>query len=110
MGPTLQNQDASFLTFHSLSTHSQTGTVKKQLQYPASSGRKVYGVDASTNIPLPIFGLASYKLKGSILTPNGVQQWQQASSLLQAADNWLQCLQVQHPDFLFFVSHNSQWR
>ncbi|KAL4353832.1 hypothetical protein GQ457_06G030130 [Hibiscus cannabinus] len=110
MGPTLQNQDASFLTFHSLSTHSQAGTVKKQLQHPASSSRKVCGVDASTNIPLPVFGLASYKLKGSILTPNGVQQWQQASSLLQAADNWLQCLQVQHPDFLFFESHNSQWR
>ncbi|GMJ09203.1 hypothetical protein like AT5G49220 [Hibiscus trionum] len=110
MGPTLQNLDASFLTFHSLSTHSQTATVKNHPQYPASSSRKARGVDASTNIPLPVFGLASYKLKGSILTPNGVQQWQQASSLLQAADDWLQCLQVQHPDFLFFVSHYSQWR
>ncbi|XP_039012091.1 uncharacterized protein LOC120141228 [Hibiscus syriacus] len=110
MGPTLQNLDASFLTFHSLSTHSQTGTVKNQLQYPASSSRKVIGVDESTNIPLPVFGLASYKLKGSILTPVGGQEWQQASSLLQAADHWLQCLQVQHPDFHFFVSHNSQRR
>ncbi|KAE8693726.1 Detected protein of unknown function [Hibiscus syriacus] len=87
-----------------------TGTVKNQLQYPASSSRKVIGVDESTNIPLPVFGLASYKLKGSILTPVGGQEWQQASSLLQAADHWLQCLQVQHPDFHFFVSHNSQRR
>ncbi|KAK8565510.1 hypothetical protein V6N13_020611 [Hibiscus sabdariffa] len=110
MGPTLQNQDASFLIFHSLSTHSQTGKGRNQLQYPASSSRKVSGVDASTNITLPVFGLASYKLKGSILAPNGAQEWQQASSLLQAADDWLQCLQVHHPDFQFFASHNSQWR
>ncbi|GMI66611.1 hypothetical protein like AT5G49220 [Hibiscus trionum] len=107
MGPTLQNQDASFLTFHSLSTHCQTGTGKNQLRY---GSRKVCGVDTSTNILLPVFGLASYKLKGSILAPSGAQEWQQASSLLQAADNWLQCLQVHHPDFQFFASHNSQWR
>ncbi|XVF72685.1 hypothetical protein PTKIN_Ptkin12aG0139900 [Pterospermum kingtungense] len=109
-GPTLQNLDASFLTFHSLSTHSPTGIGKSQLQHPASSSRKVCGVDASSKISLPVFGLASYKLRGSILTPNGSQDWQQASTLLQDADNWLRCLQVHLPDFQFFVSHNSQWR
>ncbi|XP_017981059.1 PREDICTED: uncharacterized protein LOC18613631 [Theobroma cacao] len=107
MGPTLQNLDASFLTFHSLSTHFRS---KSPLQYPASSSRKVSGVDASSKISLPVFGVASYKLRGSILTPNGSQEWQQASSLLQAADNWLRGLQVHLPDFQFFVSHNSQWR
>ncbi|XVF22150.1 hypothetical protein REPUB_Repub12eG0148800 [Reevesia pubescens] len=107
MGPTLQNLDASFLTFHSLSTHSRS---KSQLQHPASSSRKACGVDASSKISLPVFGLASYKLRGSILTPNGSQEWQQASSLLQAADNWLRRLQVHLPDFQFFISHNSQWR
>ncbi|XP_021280149.1 uncharacterized protein LOC110413608 [Herrania umbratica] len=107
MGPTLQNLDASFLTFHSLSTHFRS---KSQLQYPASSSRKDCGIDASSKISLPVFGLASYKLRGSILTPNGSQEWQQASSLLQAAENWLCGLQVHLPDFQFFVSHNSQWR
>ncbi|XWS76607.1 hypothetical protein CRYUN_Cryun01aG0191300 [Craigia yunnanensis] len=107
MGPTLQNLDASFLTFHSLSTHSRS---KSQLQYPTSSSRKVCGVDASSKISLPVFGLASYKLRGSILTSNGYQELQQASSLLEAADNWLHRLQVHLPDFQFFVSHNSQWR
>ncbi|XP_012490378.1 uncharacterized protein LOC105802994 [Gossypium raimondii] len=107
MGPTLQNLDASFLTFHSLSTRSQS---KNQLEYSASSSRKACGVDPYSNISLPVFGLASYKLRGSILTPGGIQESQQASSLLQAADNWLQCLQVRHPDFQFFLSHNSQWR
>ncbi|KAH1081230.1 hypothetical protein J1N35_020991 [Gossypium stocksii] len=107
MGPTLQNLDASFLTFHSLSTRSQSNN---QLEYSASSSRKACGVDPSSNISLRVFGLASYKLRGSILNPGGIQESQQASSLLQAADNWLQCLQVQHPDFQFFISHNSQWR
>ncbi|MBA0769546.1 hypothetical protein Gotri_018267 [Gossypium trilobum] len=127
MGPTLQNLDASFLTFHSLSTRSQSiphslsfkimglkpalpGYSKNQLEYSASSSRKACGVDPSSNISLPVFGLASYKLRGSILTPGGIQESQQASSLLQAADNWLQSLQVRHPDFQFFLSHNSQWR
>ncbi|KAF5732619.1 hypothetical protein HS088_TW17G00149 [Tripterygium wilfordii] len=42
---------------------------------------------------LPVFGLGSYKLKGSILSSNEADEWQQANSLLQAADNWLQALQ-----------------
>ncbi|KAL4341659.1 hypothetical protein GQ457_08G021660 [Hibiscus cannabinus] len=90
MGPTLQNLDASFLTFHSLSTSSRTVTGKNQLYFPASSSRKICGVDASSKLSLPVFGLASYKLRGSILTPNCSQEKQQANSLLQAANNWLQ--------------------
>lgn len=85
-------------------------TGKNQPQLNSSSGRKVYSVDGSSKIPLPLFGLASYKLRGSILTPNGANEWQQANSLLQAADNWLRGLQVYLPDFQFFVSHSSQWR
>lgn len=106
VGPTLQNLDASFLSFHSLSTAKS----KNQPQLNSSSGRKVYSVDGSSKIPLPLFGLASYKLRGSILTPNGANEWQQTNSLLQAADNWLRGLQVYLPDFQFFVSHSSQWR
>lgn len=76
-----------------------------------SSGRKAYGgVDSLPKIPLPVFGLASYKLKGSILTPSGNHESQQASSLLQYAGNWLKRLQVDLPDYQFFLSHNSQWR
>ncbi|GKV47329.1 hypothetical protein SLEP1_g54238 [Rubroshorea leprosula] len=51
---------------------------------------------------LPVFGLASYKFKGSLWMPNGESDSQLASFLLQAADNWLRKLQVNHPDFLFF--------
>ncbi|PPS03844.1 hypothetical protein GOBAR_AA16820 [Gossypium barbadense] len=85
-----------------------TVTGKNQLHSPASSSRKVCGFDASSQISLPVFGLASYKLRGSILTSNCSQEWQQASSLLHAADNWLHGLRVHLPDFQFFVSHNSK--
>ncbi|KAM3735710.1 hypothetical protein ACB098_10G107400 [Castanea mollissima] len=107
VGPTLQSLDASFLTFHYLSTHSRS---KNKPQFHASSGRKVQRVDESSKISLPVFGLASYKLRGSILTPGGTCESQQANSLLQDADNWLRCLRVNLPDFQFFASHNSQWR
>ncbi|XP_044501202.1 uncharacterized protein LOC123222475 isoform X2 [Mangifera indica] len=107
MGPTLQNLDASFLTFHSLSTQAR---MKNQPQFNDFGSRKVYGAEASLKIPLPVFGLASYKLRGSILTPNGSNEWKQANSLLQDADNWLRRLHVNLPDFQFFASHNSRWR
>ena len=145
MGQTLRDLDASFLTFHSLSTRSrslslslslslsqaQTHNLSKlcavfvvhnhfviivagkggQAQLHGLSGRKVYGgVDSLPKISLPVFGLASYKLKGSILTPSGNHEFQQASHLLQDAGNWLKRLQVDLPDYQFFLSHYSQWR
>ncbi|KAF5731413.1 hypothetical protein HS088_TW18G00090 [Tripterygium wilfordii] len=105
MGPTLQNLDASFLSFHSLSTHSRS---KNHMQFHNSSGRKAFHDRAFSKVSLPVFGLASYKLKGSVLSSNEADERQQANSLLQAADNWLQGLQVKLPDFQFFVSHGTQ--
>ncbi|KAA8549119.1 hypothetical protein F0562_000803 [Nyssa sinensis] len=108
MGSTLRDLDASFLTFHSLSTQSRGGG---QLRFHGANGRKVHGgVDASSRISLPVFGLASYKLKGSILTPSGPYECQQEDSLLQAADSWLRNMQVVLPDYQFFRSHYSQRR
>ncbi|KAF3793838.1 hypothetical protein EJ110_NYTH09089 [Nymphaea thermarum] len=68
------------------------------------------GSDVSPMLSLPIFGLASYKFKSSVWTPTGAYERQQASSLLQAADNWLRLRQVSHPDFLFFVSRGGAYR
>ncbi|KAJ8899058.1 hypothetical protein K2173_010211 [Erythroxylum novogranatense] len=104
-GPTLQNVDASFLTFHALSTNG-----KNHMIFDEESGRKPYVGAASSRVPLPVFGLASYKLRGSILSPSGSLESQKAKSLLRVADNWLQRLEVNLPDFQFFVSHNLQWR
>lgn len=87
VGPTLQNVDACFLTFHSLSK-------------PVKSG------EGSSKLLVPSFGLVSYKFKVSEWNSNGVNEGQKANSLVRAADNWLRLLQVNHPDYNFFMSHN----
>ncbi|XP_009129769.1 uncharacterized protein LOC103854581 isoform X2 [Brassica rapa] len=94
VGATLQNLDACFLTFHSLSTPPP----------PLSA------LEASVKLPLPTFGLASYKLKLSVWNQNRAQECQKISSLQDAADKWLKCLQVNHPDYKFFTSNITQTR
>ncbi|GFP85119.1 hypothetical protein PHJA_000655700 [Phtheirospermum japonicum] len=93
VGPTLQNVDACFLTFHSLAK-------------PVRSSERMH--DANSKLSLPTFGLVSYKFKVSDL--NGVFEGQKVNSLLRAADNWLRLLQVNHPDYNFFMTHNTYWR
>ena len=66
--------------------------------------------DRPVKLCLPVFGLASYKFRGSIWTSSGLHEQQLASSLLQAADNWLRRLQVDHPDYRFFLSHSNTFR
>ncbi|KAA8532670.1 hypothetical protein F0562_032703 [Nyssa sinensis] len=97
MGPTLKDLDACFLTFHFLHTP-MTGTQNPQdpvVTYPTE-------IDGVPRISLPVFGLASYKFKVPLWTPNGDSDCQLVNSLWQAADHWLTLRQVNHPDFLFF--------
>ncbi|KAI3467056.1 hypothetical protein Pfo_023719 [Paulownia fortunei] len=93
-GPTLKDLDACFLTFHSLHTPMIGCEVMHPPTYPSES-------DGVPQISLPAFGLASYKYKASLWTPNARQR-QLANSLLQSADDWLNFLRVNHPDFSFF--------
>ncbi|KAE9611758.1 hypothetical protein Lal_00011648 [Lupinus albus] len=97
-GSTLKDLDACFLTYHSLYTPSG-GPQSVQApvpRHPTEIKSSVY------KMALPVFGLASYKFKGPLWTPNGGHECQIASSLLQAADKWLRLLNVNHPDFVFF--------
>ncbi|XP_054823250.1 uncharacterized protein LOC129321500, partial [Prosopis cineraria] len=96
-GPTLRDLDACFLTFHSLHTPvgGSQGVQAPIVTCPCE-------IDGIPKMSLPVFGLASYKFKASMWTPNGGYDCQLASALLQAARNWLRLLQVNHPDFLFF--------
>lgn len=87
-----------------------TGQTTEGMHHHSSSVREAHCVDTSLKLPLPTFGLASYKFKVAFWNPNGVQESQKFSSLLRAADNWLRLLQVNHPDYGFFVSHNSNPR
>ncbi|XP_059452964.1 uncharacterized protein LOC132184399 [Corylus avellana] len=99
-GPTLKDLDACFLTYHTLSTQ-MTGGGSNQAPiviYPSE-------IDGVSKISFPAFGMASYKLKGSMWVQHGVSESQLANSLMQAAENWLRLLQVNHPDFQFFASH-----
>ncbi|KAF2289124.1 hypothetical protein GH714_029015 [Hevea brasiliensis] len=81
-----------------------------ELHLHGSSVRGIPCADMSFKLPLHTFGLASYKFKVSFWNPNGAYECQKVNSLLRAADNWLRQKQVNHPDFAFFISHNSNWR
>ncbi|KAL8549517.1 hypothetical protein ACS0TY_008375 [Phlomoides rotata] len=126
-GPTLRDMDACFLTFHSLHTP-MTGSYSHLslclhvfvlvnthntlwISFCTFAGSEVVHPpvvtyptesDGVPQISLPVFGLASYKYKVSLWTPNTGHQRQLSNALLQAADNWLNLLQVNHPDFSFF--------
>ncbi|WVY96293.1 hypothetical protein V8G54_028444 [Vigna mungo] len=100
----IKRVDASFLTYHSLSADSKR---KNQLEF---SSRKVRDDDGSLNISLPTFGLAAYKLRGSILAPRRDSEWHKVDSLLEVAADWLQNLKANHPDYLYFVSHRDELR
>ncbi|XP_029125615.1 uncharacterized protein LOC109791045 isoform X2 [Cajanus cajan] len=96
-GPTLKDLDACFLTYHSLYTPvgGSQGVQSPAVSHPIE-------MDGVPKMPLPVLGLASYKFKGSMWTPNVGREHQLASSLVQAADSWLRLLRVDHPDFVFF--------
>ncbi|CAA0831963.1 Protein of unknown function (DUF789 [Striga hermonthica] len=66
--------------------------------------------DSNPKISLPVFALTSYKLKGSIVSPSGPHECDQENSLLQAADKWLNSLEVMLPDYQFFRAHYSHRR
>ncbi|CAM0881213.1 unnamed protein product [Alopecurus aequalis] len=93
-GPTLKDLDACFLTFHQLSNCLQGD---------------LWAHDSMPNIPLPVFGLASYKLSNSVWSPTD-GDWQLASCLRQAAADWLRDICASHPDYQFFVSHGEYHR
>uniref|UniRef100_A0A0D9W102 DUF789 domain-containing protein n=1 Tax=Leersia perrieri TaxID=77586 RepID=A0A0D9W102_9ORYZ len=106
-GPTLEDLDACFLTFHCLATPSKDSDTTT----PAcpSYGGISHCANATGKLSLPAFGLASYKLRSSIWASDGAQG-QRFSSLMEEAGNWLSCVQVEHPDFRFFVSRSGAWR
>lgn len=109
-GPTLQNLDSCFLTFHSLSTPIHGVQNEWQCHYGSCAREVPNGFDMALKLSLPIFGMACYKFKLSVWDQNGIDECQRANSLLLAADEWLRLLNVNHPDYKFFVSHSYHWR
>lgn len=110
-GPTLGDLEACFLTFHSLSTSLQdgepSGIVKPSSRPTTCAISRSSELDwEHPTIQLEAFGLAHYKLRGSIWTSVGNPERRHAASLYRCAESWLQQLHVGHPDFDFFRSHN----
>uniref|UniRef100_M4D8D4 Uncharacterized protein n=1 Tax=Brassica campestris TaxID=3711 RepID=M4D8D4_BRACM len=107
LGQSLQNLDACFLTFHSLSTPSRGTSSNENGQSSSKS------VAPSKKVTLPTFGLASYKFKMSVWSPESdVEESQRVVALLREAEEWLRRLKVMLPDFRHFVTHSggSAWR
>lgn len=109
-GPTLENLDSCFLTFHCLSTPLHGAFTEWKNHYGSCPRKTPNDVDIGLKIPLTIFGMASYKFKTSVWDQNGVDESPKANSLLRAADEWLRLRNVNHPDYQFFASHNFNWR
>ena len=84
---------------------SESGSNSDGLHYQYTGGR-----DLSSKLSLPIFGLAFHKFKVDVWESDGTHECQKANSLLRAADNWLRLLQVNHPDYNYFMSHHPYWR
>ncbi|EFH53005.1 hypothetical protein ARALYDRAFT_346633 [Arabidopsis lyrata subsp. lyrata] len=93
-GPTLKDLDACFLTYHYL--HTPSGGEGSAQSMSLTQPRECH------KMSLPVFGLASYKFRGSLWTPDGGLEHQLVNSLFQAAEKWLRSYHVSHPDFLFF--------
>ncbi|XP_073222937.1 uncharacterized protein [Cicer arietinum] len=95
VGPSLKNSEASFITFHNLTTH-----------FSSQNQPKLHE-DEPLKIALPIFGLATYKVKRSILHLPKVSESQQMNSLVKGAEDWLKNLNIkmQHHDYMHFVNH-----
>ncbi|CAN4103345.1 unnamed protein product [Withania somnifera] len=98
MGRTIKDLSACFLTFHTLSSSFQDMDLDDDME----NGKRKRNEGES--IPLPPFGLGTYKMQGDVwlLDKSGRDQ-EKLSSLFSVADCWLKQLGVQHPDFNFFM-------
>ncbi|CAL9130457.1 uncharacterized protein LOC135627436 [Musa acuminata AAA Group] len=98
-----------FLTYHTLSSLFQD-QIHESFTNDLTSFRdgKKNGMkpeEKCDRISLPPFGLATYKLQGSLWTMAGTGDHERITSLLGAAKSWLQQLKVQHHDFTYFTTH-----
>lgn len=99
-GLTLQNLATCFLTFHSLSTLLADNRQETNARISQSSSFS----PTKNQVSLHSFGLTSYKFRGAIWTSTGAVDRQRFTQLQRSSDNWLKQLNVQHPDFQYFMS------
>lgn len=97
MGRTIKDLSTCFLTYHTLSSSFQDMDLDDDM---ASIGKKRREEEG---IALSPFGLATYKMQGSVwVSDKSGRDEERLVSLLSVADSWLKQLQVQHHDFSYF--------
>ncbi|KAK2993247.1 hypothetical protein RJ640_015726 [Escallonia rubra] len=106
MGRTIKDLSTCFLTYHTLSSsfqdmHYNTWTDMDLEDERGSSEKKRKDGEG---ISLPPFGLATYKMQGSVwVSSKSGRDQERLMSLLSVADSWLKQLRVQHHDFNYFT-------
>ena len=76
--------------------------MKINFVYYVYAGMAKPNMSDSPTVRLPVIGLASYKLEGSLISPITPQERAQENELFQAASNWLNHLRFRLRDFTFF--------
>lgn len=94
MGRTIKDLSTCFLTYHTLSSSFQDGPME---------GMEWVKKRKEEGIPLPAFGLATYKMQGNVwVSGRGGRDQEKLASLCSVADSWLKQLRVEHHDFNYF--------
>lgn len=98
MGKTVKDLSTCFLTYHTLSSSFQDTDLEDEIDGTWAKRKEGEG------IPLPPFGLATYKMQGNLwVSGRDGQDQERLTSFLGVADSWLKQLRVQHHDFNFFT-------
>ncbi|KAG4980167.1 hypothetical protein AAZX31_12G103600 [Glycine max] len=98
MGRTIKDLSTCFLTFHTLSSSFQDMDLDDDTEGAHEKRKEGEGIS------LPAFGLATYKMQGSVwVSGNCGRDQERLVSLLSVADSWLKQLRVQHHDFNYFM-------
>lgn len=102
--PTCKNEKdlkTGFLTYHTLSSSFQDNVVVGGQEETECCEEFIM----NKRIPLPPFGLATYKMQGDLWAKTGFEQ-DRLVYLQSAADSWLKQLNADHHDFNFFLNSN----
>ncbi|CAN4104931.1 unnamed protein product [Withania somnifera] len=98
MGRTIKDLSACFLTFHTLSSSFQDMDLDDDMENGKRKRKE------GESVPLPPFGLGTYKMQGDVwLSDKTGRDQEKLSSLFSVADSWLKQLGVQHHDFNYFM-------
>ncbi|TMW87169.1 uncharacterized protein LOC107005518 [Solanum pennellii] len=98
MGRTIKDLSTCFLTFHTLSSSFQ------DMDLEDNTEKGIRKRNEGEAIPLPPFGLGTYKMQGNVwISDRSGRDQERMVSLLSVADSWLKQLGVQHHDFNYFL-------